>query len=183
MKGQAYHIGLVSAQAEFWKPLSSRERLTVMLEILAAWRGLQRQRSGVLLAILTLAVASCAAALVFTVVNAVLVRPLPIRDASRVAIIWEKRKSEAGKYGVSGADFYDWQQGAAGSVESMTAQDEHPLILAGPQPETVIDSFCRCRRTDFEETFGVSPLELVTADRVPCCRMAYGKGASAEILK
>ena len=94
-----------------------------------------------MLAILTLAVASGALAIVFTVVNAVLVRPLPIRDAERVAIVWERRKSEAGKYGVSGADFFDWQRGASRSVEWMTAQDEHPMILGGSggvEPEKVM---------------------------------------------
>jgi predicted permease len=126
-----------------------------MLEILAAWRGLRRQRSGIILAIGTMALASCAAAIVFTVVNAVLVRPLPIRDAGHVAIVWEKRKSEAGKYGVSGADFYDWQRGASASVESMTAQDEHPMILAGPEPERVLAILTT---TGFLETFGVNPL-------------------------
>jgi len=109
-----------------------------MLELRAAWRGLRRQTGGVALAILTLAVASGALALVFTVVNAVLVRPLPVRDAGRVAIVWEQRKSEAGKYGISGADFYDWQRGAARSVESMAAQDEHPMILGGVEPEKVL---------------------------------------------
>ncbi|HEY3741242.1 MAG TPA: ABC transporter permease, partial [Bryobacteraceae bacterium] len=126
-----------------------------MLEIIAAWRGLLKHRAGVALAIVALAIASSSAALVFTVVNAVLVRPLPIADAARVAIIWEKRKSEPGKYGVSGADFYDWQSGAAPSIESMTAQDEHSMILAGSEPRRVMAVLSTA---GFFETFGVSPV-------------------------
>ena len=104
---------------------------------------------------LTLAVASCALALVFTVVNAVLLRPLPFRDPDRLAIVWEKRQSEAGKYGVSGADFYDWQRGAAGAAAVMVAQDEHPMILAGHEPERVL---AMLTTPGYVETFGVAPV-------------------------
>lgn len=126
-----------------------------MLEIVAAWRGLWKHRAGVALALVTLAIASSTAAMVFTVVNAVLVRPLPIRDAGHAAIIWEKRKSEAGKYGVSGADFYDWQHATASSVASMIAQDERSMILGGSEPERVMAVLST---GGFFETFGVSPV-------------------------
>ena len=130
-----------------------------MLEVLAAWRGLRKNQAGIALAIVTLAVASCFLTTVFTVVSAVLVRPLPVGDADRVAVIWERRSSEAGKYGVSGADFYDWQQAASKSAEFMTAQDEHPMVLggeaSGTQPERILAVLST---PGLLETFGVNPI-------------------------
>jgi hypothetical protein len=53
-----------------------------------AWRLLRRQPAFAILAILTLALGIGATTAVFTVVNGVLLRPLPYRDPSRLVMLF-----------------------------------------------------------------------------------------------
>jgi len=59
-----------------------------MRDFLYAARGLARARAFTLTALTTLALATGAAIAVFTIVDAVLLRPLPYRDPARVVIVW-----------------------------------------------------------------------------------------------
>jgi len=82
-------------------------------------------------AILTLALGIGAATAIFSVVDTVLLKPLPFRDAERLLVIWEKNPSQ-NRYRmfVSPANFLAWQkQGRA--VEQMAAVQEARLSLTG----------------------------------------------------
>ena len=74
-----------------------------------AWRMLVRQPGMTATILLTLALGIGANTAVFSVVNAVLLRPLPYLDPERLVMVWEKRPAEGVmNNSVSPADFLDW---------------------------------------------------------------------------
>src|ERR1700730_11838087 len=62
----------------------------MLSEIKVALRGLAKSPGFTLIAIATLALAIGANSAVFSLINALLVRPLPYQDPSRIALIWEQ---------------------------------------------------------------------------------------------
>src|ERR1035437_4823860 len=82
-------------------------------------------------ALLTLALGMGAATAIFSVVDTVLLKPLPFRDAERLLVIWEKNPTQ-NRYRmfVAPANFLAWQkQGRA--LEGMAALQEARVNLTG----------------------------------------------------
>ncbi len=97
-----------------------------------------------------------ASATVFSIFNAVLLRPLPYRAAGRVIIAWEQRTKEGSKEnGITPADYSDWL--AQNHVfATLTAHDETAVTLNGkaePQRLTEVAA-----STDMLGTYGVEPM-------------------------
>jgi predicted permease len=91
-----------------------------------------------LTAVLTLALSIGANTAIFSVVNAVLLRPLPYPEPEWLAMVWEKRMREGSNDTfVSPADFRDWQ--ARNHVfENMAAQISTEMALSGEgEPERI----------------------------------------------
>src|SRR6266576_6125889 len=63
-------------------------------EIKVALRGLAKSPGFTAIAIATLALAIGANSAVFSLINALLVRPLPYQEPSRIALIWEQFKTQ-----------------------------------------------------------------------------------------
>src|SRR5687767_15753067 len=90
-------------------------------------------------AICTLAIAICANTAVFSVIDKVLVRPLPIDDPARVVVIWPRERANPATIGeISHATFRAWQNeirsfeqvAAIGSTNwSLLLQEEEPVTI------------------------------------------------------
>ena len=83
---------------------------TFLYDLRYAWRSLLRQPSFALTAILTLALGIGATTAIFSVVHAILLRPLPYADSDRIVALmnfW----TQTGRRGttVSAPDFHDWK--------------------------------------------------------------------------
>ena len=62
----------------------------MLSEIKVALRGLVKRPGFTAIATATLALATGANSAVFSLINALLVRPLPYQEPSRIALIWEQ---------------------------------------------------------------------------------------------
>src|ERR1044071_9275740 len=108
-----------------------------------------------IVAITTLALAIGANAAIFSVLNAVLFRPLPYPDADHLMVAFSVNRSQnTAPSIVSPADYRDWRDQAR-SVEQLAGYGSGNLVLTiGARPEPMVST----RVTwNFFRTFGVRP--------------------------
>jgi putative ABC transport system permease protein len=97
-------------------------------------------------ALLTLALGIGAATAIFSVVDTVLLKPLPFRDAERLLVIWEKNVSQnLDQTFVSPADFLAWQQQSR-AVEPMAALQDMRINLTGGPNGHIDPEEIKCER-------------------------------------
>lgn len=107
----------------------SMDRL--MQDIRYAFRTLTRNLAFSSVVVLTLALGIGANTAIFTVVNGVLLKPLPYPEPDRLVMLWETSLSDGTPGTVAPANFYDWRQQSR-SFEKMAAIDPYPdFILSG----------------------------------------------------
>jgi len=79
-------------------------------DIVHSWRSLRRAPGFALVALVTLALGIGANTAIFSVVNALLLRDLPFRDADRVVRLWGAHSAKPTEHGqISPADFIDFR--------------------------------------------------------------------------
>src|SRR5688572_2087105 len=87
---------------------------TIFRNVRHALRVLVRAPGFSLTAIATLALGIGAATAMFTIVNSVLLRPLPFADADRVAAVWTRYEASSGydipQFPLSGPEFADYRE-------------------------------------------------------------------------
>ena len=77
-------------------------------DVLFAFRSLKRQPAFAITAVLTIALGIGATSAIFSVVNAVLLRPLPYSDAARLGTIWsDLRNRNVVDFPLPPGDFFD----------------------------------------------------------------------------
>jgi putative ABC transport system permease protein len=89
-------------------------------------------------AVLALALGVAANTAIFSVVNAVLIRPLPYRDPSRLVMVWEHNRIRDRRQNViSPANFIDWQEQSDVFEEMAAYNDWHANLTGGGEPVEV----------------------------------------------
>jgi putative ABC transport system permease protein len=104
---------------------------SLVADLRYALRQLRRSPTFTLAAVACLALGIGANTAIFTVINAVLVRPLPYAEPERLVMLFEARKgSEASRNVVSPADFLDWRAQSR-SFERSAAIYDYGVNLTG----------------------------------------------------
>jgi predicted permease len=105
-------------------------------------------------AVLTLALGIGANIAIFSVVNAVLVRPLPYRDAGRLVMLWSTEPKKGWRGQASPLDFVTWRHESR-SFESLAAFEPNSRILTGRgEPVELSGGWISA---GFFETLGIAP--------------------------
>src|SRR4029078_3396971 len=89
------------------------------------------------IAVITLALGIGANTAIFSVVNAVLLNPLPFREPDRVVALWENVANQ-GRWRVAPANFHDWKNQNT-VFEGVAAFGRNSLTLTGDgEPEQLV---------------------------------------------
>src|SRR6185369_3414358 len=109
---------------------------TLLKDIRYGLRNLLKQPGFTLIAVGTLALGIGVNTAIFSVVDAVLFKALPYRDADRLVMLWE-RPPKFPRNSVSAANFLDWKSQAK-LFEQLAARSSSSFNLSGTaQPEQV----------------------------------------------
>src|SRR5579859_7344646 len=149
---------------------------TLLHDVRYAFRLLAKSPGFTAIAVLTLALGIGTNTAIFSVVNAVLLRPLPFRDPSRLVLVIEKSKYPT--ITVSYQNYLDWRD-QSHSFESMEAIYGANMTLTGKgEPERLV---ARRVTAGFFSMLGISPKigrnfmpEEDSAGGTPVAILSYG---------
>jgi predicted permease len=112
---------------------------TLIADVRHALRSLSKNRGFAAVALLTVALGVGANTAVFSVVNAVLLQPLPYAESDRLVAIREtSRRATIEQRAVSYPNFLDWQREARGAQAMAANSSTRFTLLLGNTPERVI---------------------------------------------
>jgi putative ABC transport system permease protein len=109
-------------------------------DIRFAFRTLARNPAFTIVAALTLALGIGANTAIFSVVHAVLIRPLPWADSERLVLVYGTR-GDGQQGGVVYLDYKDWRAQARSFEEMGVLRGQSVNLTGGEQPDRVIGSF------------------------------------------
>ncbi|HZR23408.1 MAG TPA: ABC transporter permease [Vicinamibacterales bacterium] len=111
-------------------------------DVLFAARGLRKHPGFSAIAILTIALGIGACTAIFSVVHAVLLRPLPYADGSRLAVVWgELRARHVNDWPFSSPDYRDVRQHSKDvfeDVAGLSAAGRAPISANEEEPEQIL---------------------------------------------
>jgi putative ABC transport system permease protein len=111
---------------------------SIRLDVAFGVRMLRRQPGFTAVALVALALGIGANTAIFSIVDAVLWRPLPYAGADAIMSVAEERPREGLLYGpVSPADFYDWRRDSASFSDMAAYTDTMVNLTGGHEPERV----------------------------------------------
>src|ERR1035438_7737106 len=104
---------------------------SILQDLRPRGRGLLEKSGFTSLALLTLALGIGANTAVFSVVNTVLLRPLPFESPQEIVAVWEQRPRENSfRGGISALDFVDWRR-MSKSFSNIALYDSGQYNLTG----------------------------------------------------
>jgi len=129
---------------------------TIIKDIRYGIRGLLQRPGFTAIALITLALGIGANTAIFSVVNAVLLRPLPFRDPEQLAIVWEDA-AFAGfpRNTPAPANYVDWKTQNQSFVDMAATAEKSFNITGDGEPERVT---AHAVTANFFPLFGVPPL-------------------------
>jgi putative ABC transport system permease protein len=112
----------------------------VVRDVRHVWRGLRRSPSFTIAVVLTMALGIGANTAMFSVVNAVILRPLPFQDPDRLAMLWTNDpKREIREEGTSYPTLLDWRSQSRTFADMAICSRGNPVTLTGGNdPERVM---------------------------------------------
>jgi putative ABC transport system permease protein len=127
---------------------------TLLQDLRYGARTLLKQPGFTLIAVLTLALGIGANTAIFSVVNALLLRPLPYPEAERLVLLSGKGRDGTGRTNISYPDYSDWRERAQ-SFEGMAAVRSLSFNLTGVERAARLRG--RMVNWDFFQLLGVQP--------------------------
>ena len=112
--------------------------LTLLRDLRYSFRSLRKMPGFSIVALLVLALGIGANTAIFSVVNSVVLRPLPYPAADRLALIWETDlKDGIQREGPSGPNFLDWKEQSQSFEEMALLEVGTGSLTGGGEPEQV----------------------------------------------
>ena len=112
---------------------------TLAQDVRYALRALAQQRAFAIVAVVTLALGVGANAAIFSVVNAMLLRPLPYPAAERVVMVWTTTGN--GQAAAAWPEYLDWRAQSRSFEEMAVARHQSVTLVGGAEPERVTGAF------------------------------------------
>jgi putative ABC transport system permease protein len=147
------NVGLVKETTRDMWGWASLERL--WQDVRYGLRMMRRSPGFTAVAVLTLALGIGATTAIFSVVDAVLLRPLPFRAPGQLVQLWET-ESAPGSYPLTGADYIDWraQNQSFEDMAVFSFQESYNASGAGePERAAVVET-----QANFFSVLGVQPM-------------------------
>ncbi len=129
---------------------------TVVQDVRYALRMLRNSPGFASVAILTLALGIGANTAIFSMIDSVLLRPLPYRDSAGLVMIWENSSQHPNPHNtVSPPDFLDWQSRNSVFAEMASIFDQHANLTGNGLPQEVV---VQDVSANFFSVLGVNPI-------------------------
>jgi putative ABC transport system permease protein len=130
---------------------------TLWSDVQFGLRILKKSPSFTAAAAITLALGIGANTAMFTLVRGILLRPLPVRAASRLVVIWDSNPSVGlDRFGPSGQDYLDWREQKMKAFEDLFLFEHGTGTVTGNgEPEQVAGLRVT---TNFGDFFGIAPV-------------------------
>src|SRR2546427_91473 len=126
---------------------------TLLKDLRFGIRMMARSPGFTLVALITIALGIGANTAIFSVVNTVLLRPLPYEDADRLMVVWE-RQEQIPQESPSLPDFRDWRERSQSFEQLAIARRDNVNLTGTGEPERLI---VRMITANFFSTLGVTP--------------------------
>jgi putative ABC transport system permease protein len=129
---------------------------TLQRDVLYSLRMLGKNPRFAVIAVLTIALGIGANTAIFSVIDAVLLRPLPYQDPASLVLVWETKEPDFDQHNtVSPPDFLDWQRQSTAFAGLVSIADERDNLTGSGEPEQVVVQLVS---GNFFSLLGVNPV-------------------------